>query len=127
MLGSSSSHAPCVHERCPVGNAEPQQPRRLPCAHYGCGIDGSQQRADTPEIPNVSPQLASEWDEGKVCMMNATTNAIGEGLVLGKMPWELGRARGYANGIIQEGCGNSNATVTNLRAVAERSKEHAAS
>ena len=71
--------------------------------------------------------MASEWDEGKVCMMNGTTNAIGGGLVLGKMPWELGGARGYANGIIQEGCVNSNATVTNLRAVAMRSKAHGAS
>ena len=30
-------------------------------------------------------------------------------------------ARGYANGIIQEGCTNSNLTVTSLRSVAQRS------
>ena len=88
----------------------------------GCGIDGSQQRAGTPAIPNVSAADAARWNEGKVCMMNGTTNAIGEGLVLGKMEWELGGLGGYANGIIQEGCSNSNATVTNLRAVAQRSR-----
>lgn len=40
------------------------------------------------------------------------------------MEWELGGADGYANGIIQEGCDNSNATVTSLRAVAQRSRQH---
>ena len=88
----------------------------------GCGIDGSQQRAGTSAIPGVSNESASAWNSGKVCFMNGTTAAIGEGLVLGKMEWELGGARGYANGIIQEGCGNSNATVTNLRSVAQRSR-----
>jgi hypothetical protein len=34
----------------------------------------------------------------------------------------LGGPTGYVNGIIQEGCDNTNATVTNLRSVAARSK-----
>jgi len=89
----------------------------------GCGIDGSQQRAGTAAIPNVPAANVSGWNHGKVCMMNGTTNAIGDGLVLGKMEWELGGEYGYANGIIQEGCDNSNATVTNLRAVAQRSRQ----
>lgn len=89
----------------------------------GCGIDGSQQRAGTPAVSSdLTPAVAARWNEGKVCMMNGTTNAIGHGLVLGKMEWELGGDRGYANGIIQEGCVNSNRTVTSLRAVAQRSK-----
>jgi hypothetical protein len=89
----------------------------------GCGIDGSHQRAGTPAVSSdVTTVVASRWNEGKVCMMNGTTNTIGQGLVLGKMEWELGGDRGYANGIIQEGCTNSNATVTSLRAVAQRSK-----
>jgi hypothetical protein len=88
----------------------------------GCGVDGSHQRAGTSAIPGVAPVNATRWNEGKVCMMNGTTAAIGDGLVLGKMEWELGGPTGYVNGIIQEGCDNTNATVTNLRAVAERSR-----
>ena len=89
----------------------------------GCGVDGSHQRAGTSAIPGIAAANASRWNEAKVCMMNATTAAIGAGLVLGKMPWELGGAAGYVNGIIQEGCDNSNATVTNLRAVSSRSRQ----
>jgi hypothetical protein len=89
----------------------------------GCGVDGSQQRAGTTAIPGVAEANASLWDEGKVCMMNATTAAIGDGLVLGKMEWELGGPSGYVNGIIQESCHNTNATVTNLRSVAARSRQ----
>jgi len=89
----------------------------------GCGIDGSQQRAGTSAIPGpFAAGVADAWNSGKVCMMNGTTNAIGQGLVLGKLPSELGGVGGYANGILQEGCTNSNATVTNLRAVAQRSR-----
>ena len=66
----------------------------------GCGIDGSQQRAGgaiikgdgSPAIPGLSSKNALAWNTGKVCMMNGTTNAIGDGLVLGKMEWELGGA-----------------------------------
>jgi hypothetical protein len=89
----------------------------------GCGIDGSQQRAGTPIIPNVPLANVDAWNHGKVCMMNGTTNSIGAGLVIGKLPSELGGRTGYANGIIQEGCDNTNATVTNLRAVADRSRQ----
>ena len=45
-------------------------------------------------------------------MMNGTTHAIGDGLVLGKLEQELGGVGGYANGILQEGCSNSNLTIT---------------
>jgi hypothetical protein len=38
------------------------------------------------------------------------------------MEWELGGPTGYVNGIIQEGCDNTNTTITNLRSVAERSR-----
>ena len=88
----------------------------------GCGIDGSQQRAGTPSIPGVAPGNATAWNTGKVCMMNGTTAAIGNGLVVGKMQWELGGSGGYANSIIQEGCDATNDTVNNLRAVAARSR-----
>lgn len=65
----------------------------------GCGMDGSQQRAGTREIPGVADANAIAWNVGKVCMMNGTTAAIGNGLALGKMEWELGGRRGYANGM----------------------------
>ena len=89
----------------------------------GCGVDGSFQRAGTTAIPGVAAANASRWNEGKVCMMNATTAAIGDGLVLGKMEWELGGPSGYVNGILQESCNNNNATVNNLRAVDQRSRQ----
>jgi len=77
----------------------------------GCGADASWQGA---EQWGVSAAAAREWDAGHKQMMRQTTAALGEGVLLGKDPWEVGD---YVNGALHEGCDASNATVVTLRSL----------
>ena len=45
-------------------------------------------------------------------MMRDTTLALGDGVLLGKDPWEVGD---YVNGALHEGCAASNDTINTLR------------
>ena len=84
----------------------------------GCGADASQQTA--AYVRGLSPAVAAAWTPAHVQAVADTTAALAPagGVVLGKVVEQLGA--GGTNGVLQEGCTASNATVNNLRAAAAR-------
>ena len=107
----------------------------------GCGADASWQNAEVAENNwNLDNKTAVAWDLGHRSMMKMTTEALADGLLMGKDPWELGGActvlslihlinqrcpltpstacsalPDYVNGALHEGCTAANATVNTLR------------
>ena len=79
----------------------------------GCGADASQQRGSY--ILGLDPAVAEAWTAAHVQAVAAASAAVAAlgGVVLGKVPAQLGVS---TNGILQEGCNGSNATVSALRA-----------
>ena len=53
----------------------------------GCGADASWQI--DPTGGTTAPDVEKEWDVGHRTMMRDTTLALGDGVLLGKDPWEL--------------------------------------
>jgi hypothetical protein len=86
----------------------------------GCGADASWQtgidQAKTWEISNAT---AAAWMQGHKDMMSMTTDALADGVLLGKDPWEVGD---YVNGALHEGASASNETILTLRNLTALSK-----
>jgi hypothetical protein len=79
----------------------------------GCGADASWQTGvDQAKQWEISDSMAQAWSAGHKAMMKMTTEALADGVLLGKDPWEVGD---YVNGALHEGCAASNATVLTLR------------
>lgn len=57
--------------------------------------------------------------QGHKDMMSMTTDALADGVLLGKDPWEVGV---YVNGALHEGAAASNETILTLRNLTARSK-----
>jgi len=81
----------------------------------GCGADASQQPGSY--IDGLTPAQQAAWTAAHTAAVANTTAALEPlgGLVLGKLLSQLGVS---VNGVLQEGCGASNATVNTLRAAA---------
>lgn len=77
----------------------------------GCGADASWQTG-VDQNWGLDDATAAAWAEGHKEMMRGTTKAIGEGVLLGKNPEEVGD---YVNGALHEGCAAQNETVNTLR------------
>ena len=59
----------------------------------GCGADASEKNAEVAENNwNLNNKTAVAWDLGHRSMMKMTTEALADGLLMGKDPWELGGA-----------------------------------
>jgi hypothetical protein len=86
-----------------------------PARMDGCGADASQQQGSY--VLGLAPAVSAAWTAGHVQAVAAATAAVGAlgGVLLGKVPAQLGVS---TNGILQEGCNGSNATVSALRAAA---------
>jgi len=89
----------------------------------GCGADASwQDGVDQAKGWGLTPAAAAAWDAGHKQMMRETTAALGDGVLLGKDPWEL--VEGYVSGALHEGCAATEATILtlqNLTSIAKRS------
>jgi Hypothetical glycosyl hydrolase family 15 len=81
----------------------------------GCGADASQQPGSY--ILGLAHDVEAAWTSAHVEAVTAATEAVAAlgGVVLGKIPSQLGVS---TNGILQEGCNGSNATITSLRTAA---------
>jgi hypothetical protein len=77
----------------------------------GCGADASWQTGVDQDW-DLDSATAAAWNTGHKQMMRSTTEALGEGVLLGKDPWEVGD---YVNGALHEGCEAANETVNTLR------------
>ena len=66
---------------------------------------------------NLSPATARSWEAGHKAMLRNTTALLGEGVLLGKDPWEVGD---YVNGALHEGCDAENATILTLQNLTRR-------
>eukprot|EP00911_Craspedida_sp_UC1_P000395 UC1_evm1s298 len=95
----------------------------------GCGADfsamGTNRWADHTAA-KIAPWLglteaaAAQWAEGHRTMMRETQQALGNGLLIGKDPAELGD---HVNAVLQEdGCMRRNATVNALRNLTQRQR-----
>lgn len=89
----------------------------------GCGADFSSgdhnsvkrnSVDDTMQFMNISEAFAVAWRAGKRQMMQETTAALGNGLLIGKDAAELGD---HVNAVLHEGCTGDNATITLLRSI----------
>lgn len=79
----------------------------------GCGADASWQTGvDQAQKWHLDNATAEAWDAGHKAMMRMTTEALGDGVLLGKDPWEVGD---YVNGALHEGCAANNDTIITLR------------
>ena len=79
----------------------------------GCGADASwQDGIDQAKAWGLTPETAAEWSSGHKRMMRQTTSLLGEGLLLGKDPWEVGD---YVNGALHEGCAATEETILTLQ------------
>lgn len=76
----------------------------------GCGADASWQV--DPTGGTTDPATMTGWDIGHRTMMRDTTLALGNGVLLGKDPWELGY---HVNGVLHESCHADNTTINTLR------------
>jgi len=78
----------------------------------GCGADASGQPASY--IPNLSAATAAAWEVGRQKTMLSTVSALSSigGVLLGKEGWQLGTD---TNGVLQEQCTASNATIFTLQ------------
>eukprot|EP00662_Eupelagonemidae_sp_cell21_P030748 gene30748-20112_t len=57
----------------------------------GCGADASwQDGVDQASKWHLSADVARAWDDGHKQMMRQTTALLGDGVLLGKDPWEVG-------------------------------------
>ena len=81
----------------------------------GCGADASQQTGSY--VTGLTPAQQAAWTTAHIAAVANTTAALEPlgGVVLGKLMEQLGVS---VNGVLQEGCGASNTTVTTLRAAA---------
>ena len=81
----------------------------------GCGADASQQPGSY--IGGLTPAQEAAWTAAHIAAVANTTAALElqGGVVLGKLLPQLGVS---VNGVLQEGCGASNATIVTLRAAA---------
>ena len=88
----------------------------------GCGADASQQAGSY--INGLSPDVEAAWTAAHIAAVKATTTAVSAagGVVLGKLVEQLGTS---TNGVLQEGCTASNATVNTLRSAAAAAKRDA--
>jgi hypothetical protein len=88
----------------------------------GCGADASQQPGSY--VTGLTPAQQAAWTAAHVAAVANTTAAVEPlgGVVLGKLLQQLGVS---VNGVLQEGCGASNATVTTLRVAAAASARDA--
>jgi hypothetical protein len=91
----------------------------------GCGADASQQTG--AYIPGLDAATQAAWTQGHVWAVGNATQAVAAqgGLILGKMGYQLGP--GGTNGVLQEGCGASNATIQVLQAATAAAKRDGAS
>jgi len=80
----------------------------------GCGADASWQI--DPTGGTTAPDVEKEWDVGHRTMMRDTTLALGDGVLLGKDPWELDY---HVNGVLHESCAASNTTIQTLQRLAQ--------
>lgn len=79
----------------------------------GCGADASwQDGVDQASGWHIDDKTAVAWRDGHKAMMRETTKALGDGVLLGKDPWEVGD---YVNGALHEGCAANNLTINTLR------------
>lgn len=77
----------------------------------GCGADASWQNGVDQDW-DLDDATAAAWGKGHREMMRSTTEALGDGVLLGKNSWEVGD---YVNGALHEGCDAANTTVNTLR------------
>merc|ERR1719174_1193011 len=57
----------------------------------GCGADASWQNGvDQAKGWELDVETAQKWNEGHQTMMRQTTEALRDGVLLGKDPWEVG-------------------------------------
>jgi len=84
----------------------------------GCGADASWQNGvDQAQKWGLTPAMAAQWGMGHKQMMRNTTALLGDGVLLGKDPWEVGD---YVNGALHEGCPAVNATILTLQNLTAR-------
>lgn len=108
----------------------------------GCGADASWQLACQPPSDwdgkgrfnctklgyGMNATTAYGWDRGRHQALRDTTSALGDGLLLGKVPGEIltpedfGEQEPYVNGVLHEGCDASNGTVMTLRNLTQYSR-----
>jgi len=87
----------------------------------GCGADASWQNGvDQAKAWDLDSATAAAWRDGHKDMMRSTTEALGDGVLLGKDPWEVGD---YVNGALHEGCSASNDTITTLRNLSHNAEQ----
>ena len=78
-----------------------------------CGADASWQTGVEQAAKwGLDNATAVAWGAGHKTMMRTTTEALADGVLLGKDPWEVGD---YVNGALHEGCAASNDTINTLR------------
>ena len=80
----------------------------------GCGADASWQI--DPTGGTTTPAVAKAWDIGHRTMMRDTTLALGDGVLLGKDPWEIDY---HVNGALHESCDPGNTTIQTLQRLAQ--------
>jgi hypothetical protein len=94
----------------------------------GCGADfssgGPNSMArntvqNTMEFMHLNESVATAWRAGKRQMMIDTTNALMDGVLIGKDAAELGD---HVNAVLHEGCSASNGTITLLQSITAKAK-----
>lgn len=80
----------------------------------GCGADASWQNGvDQAQKWELDDETAAAWNKGHQQAMRQTTSQLApNGVLLGKMPYEVGD---YVNGALHEGCDADNTTILTLR------------
>jgi len=95
----------------------------------GCGVDFSatgknQWRFHTSnfiaEWFDLDADAAVAWNEGHTQMMRDTTQALGDGILIGKDPFELGD---HVNAVLQETCPAKNGTIHLLQNLTSTSQK----
>merc|ERR1712070_167010 len=85
----------------------------------GCGADASWQTGVDQDW-DLDDVTAAAWNVGHKEMMRSTTEALGDGVLLGKDPWEVGD---YVNGALHEGCAATNDTIVTLQNLTHRAAQ----
>jgi len=83
----------------------------------GCGADASWQ--SNPAKGQLSQSEVNSWSAGHRQMMIDTTASMGDGMLVGKEPFELGD---HVNAILDEGCANSEANILGLQNMSATAK-----
>ncbi len=87
----------------------------------GCGADASWQTGvDQLKAWELDMDTANKWKEGHKNMMRKTTEALKDGVLLGKDPYEVGD---YVNGPLHEGCAANNNTILTLQNLTARAEQ----